>query len=66
MTPHHTPARSGRLFFKGIGDAAIIQLRRQIAAEETRRIRIMGCVPAQDVDANAPGYVRGLSREVMK
>lgn len=66
MTPHHHPARSGRLIFTGKGDAAIIQLRRQIAAEELRRIRIVGRAPAQDVDANAPGYVPGLSREVMK
>lgn len=28
--------------------------------------RAVGRAPAQDVDANAPGYVAGLSKQVMK
>lgn len=63
MTPH-MPARSGRFIVKGKGDEPLLQLRRMIRAEELTRVRIMGRVPAQDVDASAPGYCPGLSKAV--
>lgn len=65
MTPH-MPARSGRFIMKGKGDEPLLQLRRLIRAEEMTRMRIAGRVPAQDVDANAPGYTPGLSRKAVQ
>lgn len=65
MSDNH-PRRSGRIIFAGKGDAALLKLRAQIKREEMARVRIVGRVPSQDIDATAPGYVHGLSKQVMK
>ena len=65
MTDNHNPLRRATLANTGgcffIGKARDLNRALYGIAE-----RAVGRAPAQDVDASAPGYVPGLSKEVMK
>ena len=65
MNDNHTPLRRATL--ADTGDCFFIGKARDLnRALYGMAERAVGRVPSQDIDASAPGYVPGLSHEVLK